>query len=257
MKSNNSKKNKTNRLSALKIQSNLLSTNLPASDCSPPTPEVIDREENFLLHSLDVHLTVRSKVQLTGKQACMLAGIAISGILSEGISLKDWIILEFLYSFLLGNKQEPEEATESKEFEILLILKIILLSGTWMGLESRKKLSEELVLLIKTSRLIPKERTIQSWTQHWDLESFLEIRAVPMTTFMKRQEGFQRYSGYCKGYGESSPAGKCKKTKYSSELDGTEPIEKVLNIDLLQVGTILSLVLAEERLKSQRKNHLL
>jgi hypothetical protein len=253
MTKKNRKSSRSQRLSHLKIKSNTLPTKLPASVHSPPNQnENQDREENLLIHSIDIHLTVRAKIKMTGKQACMLAGIAIESVLAEGISMKDWIVLEFLYNFLLNKQTSPAEVKESRSMEILYCLKIILLSGTWMGLEKRNRLPEDIELIIKMSRFIPNQRTISSWTQNWNLETFIEVRAVPMNTFLKRSTGTQRYSGYCKGYGESGPAGNCKKTKHSSELDGEEPREMEQKIDLLSIGTLLQLILTEERLQNNR-----
>jgi hypothetical protein len=249
--------NKTSGLPAVNIKSNTVKSDLPASVCSPPTQTEQDREEYQLLHSIDVHLTVRSKIKLDRKTVSMLAGLVLSEVALKGISMKDWIILEYLYGLLLGHKQEPSEIYSSKERELSLCLKIVLLAGTWMGLEKRAYLPEDIQILVLSSQWVPKERTKASWTQHWDLVDFIEIRAVPMSSFLERTTGTNRYSGYCQGYGESGPAGKTQKTRYTSELDGVEPKENNQEIDIFSIGLQLRLILAEERMLALKTQNII
>lgn len=246
MKKNKNKSRSLNRLSDLPVKSNLVSQ-LPASVHSPPNlqQKQKEREEAKLIHSVDIQLTVRTKIELSRKQVCYLAAIFISEISKYGMNIKDWIIIEYLYSKLLASNDDPKAIIENRERELTLILKILLLSGNWMGLEERRQIPDDVKKLIKMSNFVPSERTLQSWCQHWKPDDYIEVRAVPLDTFMKRSTGTQRYSGYCKGYGESGPAGNCKRTKFSSELDGREPLEREQEIDLLNIGTQLTAILLE------------
>lgn len=223
------------------------SARLP-SDYSPPTLAIEGSEEYFRAISFDVQMTVRSKVNFTRKQLCMLSGIALSDVADSGLGLSDWMVLEWLYSNLLGNKKDYLERKDPREFELSLLLKIVLLGGTWMGLEGKVELPEDIQELILNSRYVPKERTKASWRQNWDLKKYLEIRAVPLDVLMERSKGTSRYSSYCKGYGESSRMGRRQKTRPSAELDG-EPVDlekdKMMNLDLQRIGQILSAVLLE------------
>jgi len=223
------------------------SARLP-SDYSQPTLAIQGSEEYFGAISFDVQMTVRSKVDFTRKQLCMLSGIALSDVAEFGLSLSDWMVLEWLYSNLLGNKQDYFERRDPKEFELSLLLKVCLLGGTWMGLEEKVQLPKDIQDLILNSRLVPKGRTKASWRQSWNLWKFLEIRAVPLDVLLERSKNTTRYSSYCKGYGESSRMGRRQKTRPSAELDG-EPVDlekdKMLNLNLNQIGYILSAVLLE------------
>lgn len=252
MKKNKKKSNSRSRLSDLPVQSNLVSQ-LPASVHSPPiTTKTRESEEAQLIHSIDVQLTVRAKMQISRKQLCYLASILISDVANGGMNIKDWILLEFFYSKILGKSDSPAEVIEVREREIVLILKILLLSGNWMGLEERREIPQDVRDLILSSKFVPNERTKASWCQNWIPDNFIEVRAVPLSVFMERSTGTQRYSGYCKGYGESGPAGNCKRTKFSAELDGQEPKEREQEIDLLTIGTLLKAVLLE--IKYQKNN---
>jgi hypothetical protein len=178
----------------------------------------------------------------------MLSGLALSDVAHKGMNLSDWIILEFFYSSLLGNKQEPFERKDNKEFELSLLLKVVLLSGTWMGLEEKRELPKDVQTLIFLSKWVPKERTISSWRQNYSLNKFIEVRAVPLDVLFERSKGTIRYSSYCKGYGESSHMGRRQKTRPSAELDGESvDLEKdqTVKLDLSNIGQILTAVLLE------------
>lgn len=224
------------------------SARLP-SDYSPPVLHVRGAtEEYFGAISFDVQMTVRSKVNFTRKQLCMLSGIALSDVAEEGLVLSDWMILEWLYSSLLGNKQNFFERKDQKEFELSLLLKIVLLGGTWMKLKGKVQLPEDIQTLILNSPFVPKGRTKASWRSHWKLENYLEIRAVPLDVLLERSKSTQRYSSYCKGYGESSHMGRRQKTRPSAELDG-EPVDlekdQFVKLDLNRIDQLLSAVLLE------------
>jgi hypothetical protein len=226
------------------------SARLP-SDYSPPTFAVKGSDEEYFgAISFDVQMTVRSKVDFTRKQLCMLSGFALSEVTEKGLGLSDWMILEWLYCNLLGNKQEYLQRKDKVEFELCLLLKVVLLGGTWMGLEGKVELPEDIQKLVLSSKYVPSGRTKASWKQSWNLEKFLEIRAVPLDVLLERTGNTTRYSSYCKGYGESSRMGRRQKTRPSAELDG-EPVDlekdKMMNLDLLRISQILTAVLLEEK----------
>jgi hypothetical protein len=203
------------------------SARLP-SDYSHPTLSVEGAEKYSRTISFDVQVTVRSKVDFTRRQLCMLSGIALSDVAESGLSLSDWMILEYLYTSLLGNKQDPFERNDPKEFELSLLLKIVLLSGNWMNFEEKVKMPEDVQNLILSSRLVPKGRVKASWRQSWDIKKYIEFRTVPLENLLERSTGTNRYSSYCKGYGESSRMGRRQKTRPSAELDG-EPVDMEKN----------------------------
>jgi len=203
--------------------------------------------------SIECQLTIRTKVELSRQQACLLAGISLFEIAYTGIGLTDWIVLEWLYSFLLGNKQSPLERKDPKERELALLLKIVLISGTWMGLEEKKKLPTDIRSLIMTSKWVPSIRTYSSWKETYRLDKFLEVQIVPLELVYERSKGTKRYSSYCKGYGESSRMGRRQKTRPSAELDG-EPVEmeekEISRPDQLR---LTELVLKEIKYRQKKK----
>lgn len=221
------------------------------SDYSPPILAVEGNEQFSLLYSSDVNLTIRLKVsEFTRKQATLLAGQALYLVSTEGITIGDWMILEWLYSYLLGSKLDPLRVKNYKELELLLILKVVLLSGTWMGLVGRSQLPDDVRALIANSKWVPNKRTYFSRKNLFSFEKFLQVRIVPIDFLIERQKGTVRYSSYCKGYGESSRLGRRQKTRPSAELDGDEvnlDKEEQVTVPLTQIGHILDLVVAELR----------
>lgn len=230
------------------------SARLP-SDYSPPTLAVEGSEEYFGAISFEVQVTVRSKLELTRKHLCMLAGLALSDVAEFGLGISDWMVLEWLYSSLLGNKQSYLERRDPKEFELALLLKVVLLAGTWMGLEGKVQLPQDVQELILSSKFVPTGRTKASWRQSWNFSKFIEIRAVPLELLLERSKNTERYSSYCKGYGESSHLGRRQKTRPTAELDG-EPIpekeEICENLDLRGIILALWAMQLETKYKNRR-----
>lgn len=224
-----------------------------------PRPSLtLKGDEKFhMIYSLDVNLTIQLQVQeFTRRQATILAGQALYLISKEGITLQDWMVLEFLYTYLLGQKQEPLKLKDPKELELSLLLKVVLLSGTWIGLEGKSQLPEDVLFLLSNSRWIPNERVYQSRKGLFSINKFLKVRIVPVDALYERSKGTTRYSSYCKGYGEGSSMARQHRTRPSAELDG-EPVDlekdMLINIPLSEIGRILEQVLAEIKYTNRKR----
>lgn len=222
-------------------------------DYSQPTLRVKGTSEFESTQSFECQVTIRAKVELSRHQVCILAAVALFDVAHHGLKVSDWIILEWIYSYLLGSKLDPLERNDSRERELALLLKIVLISGTWMGLEEKNKLPRDIQELIFSSRWIPSSRTYNSWKQIYVLDKFLEVRIVPLDLFMERSKRTTRYSSYCKGYGESSHMGRRQKTRPSSELDG-EPVDlERKEISKSEKARLTELVLKEIKYRTLRR----
>lgn len=224
---------------------------------SQPTLSIEGAEKFPLIYSKDVNLTIQLKVkEFTRKQATVLAGQALFKVAHWGLNLGDWMVLEFLYSYLLGSKLSSYKLKNFKELELSLLLKVVLLSGTWLGLEEKVMLPEDIQFLLLSSKWVPNKRTFHSRETYFQMNKFLSVRIVPVDALIERSKGTIRYSSYCKGYGESSHMGRRQKTRPSPELDG-EPVElekeEYVNIPLNQYGQILQIVLKEIKYSFQKK----
>lgn len=224
---------------------------------SRPTLAIEGFESSQMIYSSDFNLTIRVKVkEFTRKQATLLSGQCLRQVALQGLTIVDWMTLECLYTYLLGNKQFYFERKDSKEFELLLILKVVLLSVGWMNLEETTQLPKEIQETILNSRWVPNERTFRSRETSFRLSKFLQIRIVPVDTLIERSKDSIRYSSYCKGYGESGPTGRRKKTRSSAELDGEDVnLEKdnSIKLSLQRMSQIQHLMLLELKYEHRRK----
>lgn len=255
------------RKKSLQTNSNLDSLFLPSSgpefptrlpsDYSPPTLKIEGFEEYQMVYSSDVNMTIRLKVnEFSRKQATLIAGQVLYQVAQEGVGILDWMVLEFLYSYLLGSKLEYLQLKNFKEFELSLLLKVVLLSGTWMDLNGKGQLPEDIKLSILHSKWVPNKRTYFSRECLYRLDKFLQVRIVPIDNLIERSKGTTRYSSYCKGYGESSHLGRRLKTRPSAELDG-EPVdldkENRVSIPLTEISQILNLTMLETKYSLRKK----
>jgi hypothetical protein len=214
-------------------------------------------ESSQKIYSYDFNLTIQIKVkEFTRKQASLLIGQSLRLVALRGLELLDWMTLECLYSYLLGNKQHYFERKDSKEFELLLLLKIVLSSVSRMNLSNRVQLPEDVQRAILDSRWTPNERTFKSREVSFQLDKFLLVRIVPVDTLIERSKDSIRYSSYCKGYGESGPTGRRKKTRPSAELDG-EPVDlekdNSIKLSFERISQVQDLVLLEIKYNKPRK----
>jgi len=212
-------------------------------------------EQYTFFTSTDVNLTIQLKVsEFTRRQACLIAGQRLFEVTQKGMNIWDWMVFEFLYSYLFGSKSDILEIKDYREFELTLLLKVVLLSGTWFGLGERSILPEDLQTLIRSSRWVPSERSYHSRKASYRIDKFLSVRIVPIDNFIERRKDTVRYSSYCKGYGESGHMGR-KKTRPSAELDGepTTSERKYVNIPLSSYGMVQDLLLAEIRYTVHKK----
>jgi hypothetical protein len=257
MKNKNENLNSQDSSFPLFTEETEFSSRLP-SVYSPPKLSVKKSKGRFPISlSTDVNMTIRLKVsEFSRKQATILAGQALFEVAQSGISLGEWMILEFLYSYLLGNKLDPFELKNPKEFEISLLLKVILSSVSWIDPEGYEQLPQEILSLIEKSPWVPSLRTYSSRKSLFSLERFLVVRFVPIDNLIERNKGTLRYSSYCKGYGESRQTGRCKKTRFSAELDG-EPVnlenESLIKLPLQKIERILQLTMLEIKYTFQKR----
>lgn len=217
------------------------------SDYSPPNLKVrgVPEREN-LSNLIDYQLTVRPKVDLTRYQMTMLLELNCWSVCQRGVTLEDWLTIEYLWERLLGSSTKVWEIRDPIERRVLTLANMVLLStqNTWMTLGESTRINESLLNYLSDSNLLPSDRTIHSRLDYWKNEKFLEVRAVRLDVFLERESNSIRYSSYCKGYGESSSMGRRHKTRPSAELDGEDARPEVL-IELSELQNLLYLNLLE------------
>lgn len=227
-----------------------------ASDGSRSNPSQKGEVGTELLSSvsMEYQLTVRTRMNLSRRQASLLLDILNYQTVYFGINFGMYLAMEYLINSLLGQKLDPLEIGDSKE-RLTVMVSLILLSsigGKDLNLVARNEIPQPITQSLIEKGLLLNKRVYGSRRQVYRPEVILEIRAVPLSTQFERVKGnSERYSSYCKGYGESHPSARKIRTRPSPELDG-EP-EKERNISLADLPTYLVLTQLEVRAKFHRE----
>jgi hypothetical protein len=225
---------------------------------SPPTLfNAWVREKNPELIKSEFQMTIRNKVTtMTTKQASMLMKILSVQALFRGIDLSMYMAMEHLRNLLTKNSTlSIETIKDEKDRRALLLSELILLNvrGEWQSFEERLWLPTPVIEEIKATGWLPDKRTYNSWKVYWEPSKFLEFRIVPLEDLLDRSGYSSPYSGYCKGYGEGGHSSRIQKTRYSSELDGSEYVDTVPpRINLLEVTSYQRILLAIEAERARK-----
>lgn len=227
-----------------------------ASDGSQPNPfqKEEGRTELPLDFSLDFHLTVGTQQTLTRTQTSLLLDILNYQASHFGINFGMWLAMEYLMTNLLGNKRNPIDIKDKKIRQTCFVSFIILsaVGNSDLLLEELKYLPEQILSKLNQNNLLMSKRTYGSRFSMYRPERLLKISAVPVVSHFDRIKGnSERYSSYCKGYGESHPSAHKKKTKPSFELDGESEEKDFIRLD--EIPNLLILTQLEVWTKFHRK----
>jgi len=166
-----------------------------------------------------------------------------------------YLAMEHLSSLLIGQKPTYLEIKSEKERRCSGVTTILLQSigGRELTIWDKIEVPRQITQKIIEEKLILDKRVYGSRFSKWIPENFIQIRAVPLSVQFERVKGqSERYSSYCKGYGESHPSAHYKKTKPSSELDGETEDRDFLS--LTDIKNLLILTQLEMRAKYLRAN---
>jgi len=208
----------------------------------------------------DVHLTVRtSNKSLTRKHFRLITEVLLYEILIDGLDLYRYLMMVHLYQNLLGQKPSPFDISSNNpnELRLCLLMEVIMKDVSDKDfvpgeISGKVVLSDSLRNRIIEENLLMSYRTYMSRKVHWRPEAWLLIRPVFVDTLYERNGNSERYSSYCKGYGESHPSAHYKKSKPSAELDGEDPqIPEDFSLQDLRILLILNQL--NLRQKKERK----
>lgn len=214
--------------------------------------------ERVTIRTTEVHLTVRiANKSLTRRHFRLILDVLLYEIVNEGISLERYLLLVHMYQTLIGQKLDPLDLNNEHERREILLSEIIMKSLSDKEFEiglPRQVIPEELRKEILENDLIMTKRTYNSRKGHWNPEFWLSVRPVGIDSIIERNGNSERYSAYCKGYGESHPSAHYKKTRPSAELDGEESKEpqdfRLKELRQLLILTKLNLKPKAPRVKS-------
>lgn len=232
------------------------STSRVASDGSRSNLSQVSGEATELLSSISMEyqLTVRTHMELSRRQTSLLLDILNYQAANFGVNFGMYLAMEYLTNLLLGQKLDPLEIGDVKE-RLTVMVSLILLSsigGKDLNLVIRNQIPQPITQRLTEKGLLINKRVFGSRMQVYRPENLLEIRAVPLSTQFDRVKGnSERYSSYCKGYGESHPSAHKVRTRPSPELDGEPEKEKI--ISLADIPTYLVLTQLEVRARFHRE----
>jgi hypothetical protein len=205
----------------------------------------------------EYHWTVRKRVtEMTSRTAAILLKVWIINVFRTGINLTDYLGMEYLISYVLGNKQDPLELRDEKDRQAVMlgILLVSSVRGTWIELGSEPlPISVSLQKEIIDLNWLPDKRTFMSWKQYHAPWKFLEVLAVPLDTYDERDKSTVRYSGYTKHYGNGGHISRTKKTPYDSDLDGESTDREPPEFSLQWIEQYNHILLSIEREKLQKR----
>jgi hypothetical protein len=193
---------------------------------------------------------------MTSRTAAILLKVWIIEVFRTGISLTDYLGMEYLISYVLGNKQDPLELYDEKDRQavLLAILLVTSVRGTWMDLGSQPlPVSTSVQKEILELGWLPDKRTYMSWKQFHLPWKFLEVLAVPLDTYDERDQSTTRYNSYTKHYGNGGHISRTLKTPYDSELDGESTDREPPEFSLQWIEQYNRILLSIEREKLQKR----
>lgn len=184
------------------------------------------KSQRVNVQSTEIALTVRiANKSLTIKHFRLILECLVYEIITDGCTLAKMMLLVHLYQQLMGSKSSPVDLNDQHTRRLCLLSEIIIKDISDKEFDHYMPtivLTDTLRKEIIESNLIMTKRTYMSRKGHWLPEDWLVIRPVGIDSFIDRNGNSERYSGYCKGYGESHPSAHYKKTRPSAELDGKE-----------------------------------
>jgi len=186
-------------------------------------------EKTFSL-SLESHITIFAKVELSRKRVSLLLEQEIVRILNEGFSIEDYFSFEWMMNYLIGS-QSIHKVNGKKMSVVVYAANLILLQykNDYQLLYQKTQIHKELkeTLLGIFGKI--SDRKYQARKTVYDLEKFLLVKIESVNSLIDRSQNSVRYSSYCKGYGEGGRSARHQSTRYSYELDRddseTEPEE--------------------------------
>jgi len=207
-------------------------------------------------YSKEYHWTVRKRVTtMTTKSASILLKVWIVRCLIDGVSLTDYLGLEYLVSYVLGSKSDPLEIRDEKDRQAVLlgILFISALKGDWLTMGTSVQVTPAIKQEIISLGWLPTKRTWGSWKAYHEPWLFLEILAVPLEYYDERDHSTVRYSSYTKHYGNGGHISRTLKTPYDSELDGESTDRDPPEFSLQEIEQYNHILLSIEREKLQKR----
>jgi len=190
---------------------------LPAVPIRPPDPSSEDvttlrfslevRDKNLANFSSEFQMTIRPLVNLKPTALSILLKSAVIEACHNGVDISLYMAMFFLLELARSRLLHSQSDREYSHLAQAVCLgELVLLSvgrEGWLTLTSRDQVHPNMVKAIAKSGWLPNRRTLNSWRERYAIESFLEMRIVPLEQFLEKEDKTIPYSSYTKGYHES------------------------------------------------------
>lgn len=231
--------------------------NLEQSRTAPPTLDFKGEATSELSQFfMEYQMTVQIQRQISRKEASILLSVCNYEAVHFGVDFSLYFVMEWLFNFLLkSGSREPLEYQEEKGKQTLLICELILIGirGLWLSLEGREELPMEIRKEILLSKWLPSKQTYGSWSNYHSPRLYFKMRAVRLDIYNERESNSERYSSYCKGYGEGGSLARVQRTPFSFELDGDDTKEPSFSFSLIESSKYNQILTQIEKWKSIKK----
>lgn len=225
-------------------------------DEPPPSLEVkgVGLTEYLSELCMDYQITARPLFKLERKGVSLILSVLVNQIVRQGCDFTQYLVCEYLYSWLLGSKQDPLEIRDQNERKTVVLAQTVLknLRGEWLRLKDKKYLTPNVEDELRKSGWLLNDRTLWSRVSHYRPERWIEVRAVVLDVFLEKERNSEPYSSYCKGYGEAHRTARSK-TPVSSELDGEPSDRPEVVIPLDELQTVLKFNFLNLKFNIQRR----
>lgn len=198
---------------------------LPPDTTAPLSPSLGRKRKSRIERmtynlSIESHITIRPRVELSRKRISLLLEQEIVRVNSEGINLLDYFLFEWCMNYLIGSSPINEIKWNKMSTAVLAAHSILLqYRQNWNLLYQKTQLHPDLRNLLEDIFGKYSDRKYQGRKPIYQLEKFLEVRIEDVNSVFERSQNSVRYSSYCKGYGESGQSVRRQRTRYNYELD--------------------------------------
>lgn len=196
---------------------------LPGTTTPPSTAPLVkwkSKTAQAFQLSIESHVTIYSKVELSRKRISLLLEQEVVRVASEGFCLDDYFAFEWMLNYLVGS-QSVHEVNGKKMSTIVYCANLILLSyrNSENFLYEKSEIYSDLKEFIAENFGRLSDRKYRGRGDIYSREKFLFVKIEDVNSYFERKPGSVRYSGYTKGYGEGGRSARKQKTRYSYELD--------------------------------------
>jgi hypothetical protein len=244
---------KTQNLTPDSVSNNLSEQHFTSTLTTPYVAQV--RSERILDFQEEYQMTIRVRKKLDSHQASMVLMCLIVKVIQLGFDFSAALSMDFLYLKVMGSKEFPEQIRDEKIRKTAMLAKLLISyqQGSWLTFTERERIPKEVLQTIRESGWLPSQRTLASWRNFWEPESFLELRFVRLESLIENHESnTEPYSSYTKGYGNGGKVSRIKKTRYDSELDGETTDRPETEIPLLEFEKYNTIQIAIESARAKK-----